>query len=73
MSAKLAKAIATGKVVVRKRTTGEVMIRFKTGRPSVFLQNRDALDLMKTGVTLDDVRKSNMRDLLRINAVEIVL
>jgi hypothetical protein len=73
MSAKLAHAIATGKVVVRRRTTGEVLIHFKTGRPSIVLQNRAALDLMKLGVTLDDVRKSNLRDLLRINAAEIVL
>jgi hypothetical protein len=64
--------MAAGRIVVKKRTTGEVGIYFTTKKDPIFLGTRNEVDLMKLGVTLDDVRKSNLRSLLRINAVDLV-
>lgn len=78
-SAKYLKAIAMKKVVARKRTAGEVQIVFPvradgTQPKSVCLHSFDAIDLLsRVDVTLDDIKRSNLDNLVARGAVELVL
>jgi hypothetical protein len=73
MSAKLEKALAAKQVLIRKKTTGEVVVRFKNKDiKNVILSNRTVLDLLsKRGVTPEAVRQSNLKELIKRNHVEV--
>lgn len=74
MSAKLEKAIANKKVLVRKLASGEILIHFGDPRvKDVVLSGRGVMDLMsKRGVTADVIRKSNLLELVATRKVDII-
>lgn len=74
MSAKLAKALAMKQVLIRKKTTGEVIIHFKhKDIKDVLLSHRGTLDLLsKRGVTTEAIRNSNLKELLQKRSVEVM-
>jgi len=74
MSAKLAKALATKQVLIRKKTSGEVVVHFKhKDIKDVLLSHRGIVDLLsKRGVTTEAIRNSNLKELLQKRAVEVM-
>ena len=75
MSANLTKAIISGKVLVKKRISGEVAIAFHTGKPPVHINTDAIVDIQKEypGVTLYDLQRSNLNDLIKRRAIDIIL
>jgi hypothetical protein len=80
-SAKLTKALAEQRIVLKKapRIQGEVVLAFRpmlnkrTGKmeqpASIAIGWRSVNPLARTGVTIDNVRNSNLQDLVRRGAV----
>jgi hypothetical protein len=84
-SAKLVQALATGKVVIQKapRISGEVRLMFypllnrttgKTDQPApITLADWSAVNpLKRSDVTLENLRHSNLEDLVRKQAIVIL-
>lgn len=72
MSAKLAKALAKGRVKIRKRIAGEVGIHFQDGR--VHAVNHSGVEDLtsRTDIKVDDLKKSNLKDLINKKLIDIV-
>lgn len=75
MSAKLTKAIISGKVVVKRRISGEVAIAFHTGKPPVHINVDGPIDIQKEypNITIYDLQRSNLNELIKRRAIDIVL
>jgi len=59
-TAKLTKALAAGKVIVRARASGQVMIHFgKNGPPPIIIGRQSRILTDKH--TIQDLRKSNLK------------
>lgn len=74
MSAKLTKAILSGRVLVKKRTGGEVAVCFHTDKPPVYLNTEDAVDLLgvREDLTIYDLQRSNLNDLIKRRAIDVL-
>lgn len=77
MSAKLEKALAAKKVLVRKRGTisGEVTIIFRNKEiKNVLLSHKGIVDLLsKRGVTTEAIRNSNLKELIKKSKLEVII
>jgi len=74
MSAKLEKALAIKQVLVRKQSSGEVVIHFQhKDIKDVILSHRGIVDILsKRGVTTEAIRNSNLKDLIKKRHVEVL-
>lgn len=73
MSAKLIKAVASGKVVIQKTQSGEIQVLFNNG-VSLAIHNGDPVELTKiTGVSAQDCLQSNLERLITMRAIDVLL
>lgn len=74
MSQKLEKALAMRQVHVKKKVSGEVIIHFNDNKiKDVILNHNGVTDLLtRRGVTLEAVRKSNLKNLINSKAIELI-
>lgn len=74
MSIKLEQALATKKVLVQKKVSGEVTIHFDDNNvKDIVLSHSGIVDILaKRGVTPDAVRKSNIKELHLKNIIRIL-
>lgn len=74
MSAKLERALANKQVLVRKKTSGEIVVHFKNKDiKDVILTSRSTLDLLsRRGVTAEAIRNSNLKLLIQRGLVEVL-
>lgn len=75
MSAKLEKALSQKQVLIRKTVSGEVLIRFNSSDiKDIVLSHNGVMDLLsKRGVTVDAVRKSNVKELISQKVVDVLV
>ena len=74
MSVKLEQALAKRQVLVRKLAAGEVVIHFLDNNvKDVILSHSGVMDLLsRRGVTVDAIRKSNLKELHDSKLVQII-
>lgn len=74
MSAKLEKALASKQVLIRKLASGEVCVHFESKDiKDIIISHKGVVDLLsKRGVTVDAIRNSNLKDLIRDNLIEVI-
>lgn len=74
MSQKLEKALAMRQVLVKKKVSGEVVIHFNDNKiKDVVLNHGGVTDILaRRGVTLEAIRKSNLKQLINSKAVEVI-
>jgi hypothetical protein len=74
MSAKLEKALANKQVLIRKLVSGEVVLHFKSNEvKDLYLSHNGVIDLLsKRGVTIENIRNSNLKELLQKRYVDVL-
>lgn len=74
MSVKLEQAIAKRQVLVRKVVSGEVVIHFQDKNiKDIVLSHSTVMDILaRRGVTVDAIRKSNLKDMIESRMIEIL-
>ena len=74
MSVKLEQAIAKRQVLVRKLVSGEAVIHFHDKNiKDIILSHGTVMDILaRRGVTVDAIRKSNLKELIESRVVDVL-
>lgn len=73
MSAKFEKALAEKRVLIKKTISGEVKINFAGEQKSINVSHNGVIDLLsKRGVTVESLRKSNLKDLVNKQYIRVL-